>query len=1192
MTKRATIEQIRSELLSALQAGRKARWCLQGTHGGATDFVLAVLLDRVARATVVVVDSSERAERLAEGLRTVLGEPVDADFLERRIHVLPAREAPPLEMVSPPAEVVAAQTAAFYQAARGDRPIVVASVAALAWRGAAPTELLPACSYYVVGDRLEPSDFLDRCLSLGYRRVSTVEEPGEIAVRGGIVDLWSPGAPRPARIELFGDEIESIRLFDPGDQRSVARVEDLVVLPARPFAFERLADSAVRRAVTARCNELLVAASERRRLDADLATGSHFPGAELLLPYVSSAPSWIADYLPPEALVVVVDPAAVGRAIEEFGAELEQARRAADENGLFYPPVEGVYVDGRSLGAFVSRRPLLEIDELETTGVRRGDACLWRLEVRGNEGLHAARVRARASRGSDRLEPVVTELRKLAREGPMAVVAADRVQLARAEHLLRLCGFDSTRRVARLADLLDEPSGVVLASGVLESGFRLPHLGLSVVTDQDLFGRQRRPVRRRAAVPRARALSALKEVSPGDYMVHVDHGIGIYRGLKHMVVGDTEGDFIHLEYAGGDRYYLPVDRINLVEKYTGAGGSPPQLARLGSSAWARTKKRAKESILKMAAELLELEAYRAVHARSPLAGVDVDFEQFEAQFPFEETEGQLEAIAAVVSDLQREKPMDRVVCGDVGYGKTEVALRAAYLTVMGGRQVAFLVPTTVLARQHAETIRQRFADYPVEVAMLSRFNSRSENERIVRGLAAGTIDIVVGTHRLLQQDVRFARLGLLVIDEEHRFGVRAKEAIKRMRREVDVLTMTATPIPRTLQLALSGVRDLSLIETPPVDRLAIRTYVARYDEALIKQAIERELARQGQVFFVHHRVASIDAMAAKVAALVPRARVAVAHGQMKERELDRVMSDFLAHRSDVLVCTSIIESGLDIPNANTIIINRADTFGLAQLYQIRGRVGRSSRRAYAYLLVPNQRVISEEARRRLAVLQELDELGSGFRLAAHDLEIRGAGNLLGKEQSGHISAVGFDLFMRMMEEATAELRGRPPAPAIEPEIDLGAEAFLPEQYVDDIGERLLFYKRMANAEDQAALDAILEELADRYGPPPRPVHDLVRLMALRPRLKRLAIESLKADRHAITLRFHESSPLDPALLVELTRAHPDRLRLRPGGVLTVRPVPQEWDARVAEVERLLDVLESSVAEVARRGAHEQQVRTC
>ncbi|RMD81930.1 MAG: transcription-repair coupling factor, partial [Candidatus Dadabacteria bacterium] len=676
------------------------------------------------------------------------------------------------------------------------------------------------------------------------------------------------------------------------------------------------------------------------------------------------------------------------------------------------------------------------------------------------------------------------------------------------------------------------------------------------------------------------------------YMVHVDHGIGIYRGLKHMVVGDTEGDFIHLEYAGGDRYYLPVDRINLVEKYTGAGGSPPQLARLGSSAWARTKKRAKESILKMAAELLELEAYRAVHARSPLAGVDVDFEQFEAQFPFEETEGQLEAIAAVVSDLQREKPMDRVVCGDVGYGKTEVALRAAYLTVMGGRQVAFLVPTTVLARQHAETIRQRFADYPVEVAMLSRFNSRSENERIVRGLAAGTIDIVVGTHRLLQQDVRFARLGLLVIDEEHRFGVRAKEAIKRMRREVDVLTMTATPIPRTLQLALSGVRDLSLIETPPVDRLAIRTYVARYDEALIKQAIERELARQGQVFFVHHRVASIDAMAAKVAALVPRARVAVAHGQMKERELDRVMSDFLAHRSDVLVCTSIIESGLDIPNANTIIINRADTFGLAQLYQIRGRVGRSSRRAYAYLLVPNQRVISEEARRRLAVLQELDELGSGFRLAAHDLEIRGAGNLLGKEQSGHISAVGFDLFMRMMEEATAELRGRPPAPAIEPEIDLGAEAFLPEQYVDDIGERLLFYKRMANAEDQAALDAILEELADRYGPPPRPVHDLVRLMALRPRLKRLAIESLKADRHAITLRFHESSPLDPALLVELTRAHPDRLRLRPGGVLTVRPVPQEWDARVAEVERLLDVLESSVAEVARRGAHEQQVRTC
>jgi transcription-repair coupling factor (superfamily II helicase) len=769
------------------------------------------------------------------------------------------------------------------------------------------------------------------------------------------------------------------------------------------------------------------------------------------------------------------------------------------------------------------------------------------------------------------------ELSKLAAGARLIVLASDATQLARLAHLLEVSGVGRVATASSYPEALAaDPRTLWLVQGHLDRGFRLPADGLAVVTDEEIFGQRRRPSRRRR-VSKARALSALADIEPGDYMVHVDHGIGVYRGLKHLVAGGTSGDYIFIEYAGGDRYYLPVDRINLVEKYTGSGGTP-QLAKLGGTAWQRTKQRAKASILEMARELLDLEAFRAVHQRRRFVEVGAEFEEFEAHFPFEETDGQKTAIADIVTDLTGDKPMDRVVCGDVGYGKTEVAMRGAFLSVMGGKQVAFLVPTTVLARQHYDSLVTRFENHPVRIGMLSRFQSRERNQQVVEELAAGTLDIVVGTHRLLQHDVRFGRLGLLVIDEEHRFGVKAKERIKRMRREIDVLTMTATPIPRTLQLALTGVRDLSLIETPPVDRLSIRTYVARHDEGLIKQAVERELARGGQVFFVHNRVQSIEASAQRLRELVPRARVVVAHGQMREGALEKVMLGFLGHDSDVLVCTSIIESGLDIPNANTILVNRADTFGLAQLYQIRGRVGRSHRRAYAYLLVPGEKLITEDARRRLAVLQELDDLGSGFRIAAHDMEIRGAGNLLGKQQSGHVAAVGFELFMQMMDEATAELRGRPSGPRVEPEIELGSEAFIPDAYIEDIGERLLVYKRMANVEDAEALTGLAEELGDRFGPLPRQVEDFIRIMRLRPALKRLAVESLKASKKAVAVRFHEDSPVDREQLVALVTQHPRLYRVRPGGGFTMSVSGEGWDAMVDEIEKFLDVLEAGLAD--------------
>jgi transcription-repair coupling factor (superfamily II helicase) len=1172
----ALAELLGSELATD---GSRFSWRLQGLREGAGAYCVGRLVENLARPVLVVASTASAAEGFAGDLRTILGEREDSDFLTRRVHLFPDRDAPPFEMVSPSLEVEAARAASAYQLAMAKAPIVVASIAALTQRTPPRSTLLDSVVYVMPELELDVDALTARLESYGYRKSGVVEEPAEFAVRGGIIDVWPAGSEFPCRIELYGDFVESLRYFDPADQRSFGKADKVVILAADAFPLERLGETAVRRAVHARCDELTLRASMRRELDECLAAGVRFPGVELLMTYAGGEPSWIGDFAPGPTLLVTLDPSSVDEALQDHRRLLDEAEETAREAGSFFPERDRLFVPAAAVESLLARKPALAIDRTETLeSVDDRAARTVRLEVKANETLSAARARVRATRGEEHFRPMEAELERfLAGRTRLIVLASDGTQLERLAHLLALSGRLEVERAESFpAALVGSPSRVQLVRGRLEQGFRFPAERLAVVTDEEIFGERRR-VGRRRALPKSRILAALAELEPGDYMVHADHGIGIYRGLQHLVAGGIEGDFIHLEYAGGDRYYLPVTRINLVQKYTGSGGGPPTLSRLGGSAWTRTKSRARDAVMELARELLELEAFRAVHTRKAFAESGPDFEEFEAHFPFEETEGQTTAIADVVRDLQGDKPMDRLVCGDVGYGKTEVALRAAYLAALGGRQVAFLVPTTVLARQHFDTVRARFDGYPLHCAMLSRFNSREENARVVAGLAAGSIDVVVGTHRLLQRDVRFARLGLLVVDEEHRFGVAAKERIKRLRREVDVLTMTATPIPRTLQLALSGVRDLSLIETPPVDRLAIRTYVARHDEGLIKQAVEREVARGGQVFYVHNRVSSIAQVATRLQELCPKARIAVAHGQMNEADLERVMIAFLAHESDVLVCTSIIESGLDIPNANTIVVDRADTFGLAQLYQIRGRVGRSHRRAFAYLLVPTDRVVTEEARRRLEVLQELDDLGSGFRIAAHDMEIRGAGNLLGRQQSGHVAAVGFDLFMQMMEEASKELRGEARGPVVEPEIEVGTEAFLPEDYIPDVGERLLMYKRLANAESPDALASLGEEIADRFGTLPAPAEAFLRVMGLRPALKRLAIESLKANEGTVVLRFHPESPVDRDRLIGLAQSAPARFGLRPGGVLTLKLPAADWETMSKRMEEFLQDLSATVS---------------
>jgi len=685
----------------------------------------------------------------------------------------------------------------------------------------------------------------------------------------------------------------------------------------------------------------------------------------------------------------------------------------------------------------------------------------------------------------------------------------------------------------------------------------LPEDRLVCVAELNLFGEHRRSRRRKkVALTLDEVMRGLEQLKPEDFVVHLDHGIGRYHGLRHLTVAGEEGDFLLLEYQGGDRLYLPVDRVNLVQKYVGGDGADPDLDKLGGTTWERVKKKTKESILAMAHELLELYAIRQRHESHAFSSDDPYYQEFEARFPFDETQDQDRAIREVLEDLGKARPMDRLVCGDVGYGKTEVAMRAAFVVAMEGKQVAVLVPTTVLAQQHLETITKRFAGYPVNIAMISSFRTRKENQEVVAGLKAGHVDIVVGTHRLLQPDVEFARLGLLVIDEEHRFGVKDKERVKQMRKLVDVLTLSATPIPRTLELSLTGIRDLSVIETPPLDRQAIRTYVMRSEDTVIREAILREIRRGGQVFFVHNRVQSIERAAEKLRALVPEARVIVGHGQMREHQLEKVMMGFLEHEFDVLCCTAIIESGLDIPNANTILIHRADTFGLAQLYQLRGRVGRSPARAYAYLLIPGEQILTKDARLRLQVLQELDDLGGGFKIAAHDLEIRGAGNLLGKKQSGHVTAVGFELYTRMMEEAVHELRGEPFETEIEPEIHLGIPVYIPDSYVDDVDQRLMWYKRLAALRRAGDRVLLAEELRDRYGPIPSIVDSLLDVMELRRRMKMLGILETRLRGSRLALRFHESTPLSPESLIEWVDAGRDRA-LQPDGTLTLSVPPGE-----------------------------------
>ncbi len=1108
----------------------------------------------LGRPILVVTALAREAEALASEVGFFLDEAPESDPFARRVHLLPAWELKPFAHLSPPPHTQAAQLAALYAALRGEAPMLVASAEALLMRTLPRPVFESSVMRIAAADTLDLEALIDALSAAGYQRVPQTEEPGDFSVRGGIIDIFSPLYHNPVRIELEEDIVTSVRQFDPASQRSLGETRDAIVIRTRLVPPITLKDDKVRERVALRASEIGLVRRELAELSDSLTNGLLFPGAELLTPLLFGRPlDTVFSYLPSGTVVWIVEP---GRVLAEAIRVTEQtaaAAEAAQSKPSFYPPPESLYLSADEFEDALGAMTAVEVGSLVTVAAPR-EGWAPAIEVKCQPSLKLGASALTGPRTPPSFEPLATELREVQRgQGRALMVVEGASQAARLRRHLEAYDLTVNTECKSFGALMEWPDfRPTIMEGEISSGVVLQADGLYVYSEEDIFGEPR--VHRRSRPISKGALLNLEELKPDDVVVHIDHGIGRYRGLRHMKVAGTEGDFLALEYAGADAMYVPVERINLVQRYIGGDGEEPKLDKLGSGSWDRVKRRTKEAVLAMASDLLDIYAAREVMEGHAFAHPGSDYAEFAEGFEFEETPDQLAAIDEVVRDMCRAKPMDRLICGDAGFGKTEVALRAAFIAVMDGRQVAMLVPTTVLAEQHWNTMRKRFEGYPVRIEMISRFRNARENKAVIDDVRAGKVDIVVGTHRLLQDDVEFPRLGLLIIDEEHRFGVADKERVKRLRKLVEVLTLTATPIPRTLHMAMLGIRDLSVIQTPPPDRQAIRTFVAHFDDGLLREVIMRELNRSGQVFFVHNRVENIEYVARHLRAIVPEAKVAVAHGQMKERQLENVMREFIENRVNLLVCSAIIESGLDIPNANTMIINRADHFGLAQLYQLRGRVGRSRQKAYAYLLIPGEHIITRDAKKRIDALRELveTESGGGFKLAIRDLEHRGAGNLLGREQSGQITAVGFELYTEMMEQAIHELRGEPLRPDFEPELRLGIPAYIPDSFVPDEGERLVLYRRMARAAARADLDGLREEMRDRFGPPPTLVDNLLAAMDLRRRMREMMMLSaiLKGDQ--LEVKFHPDAPVDTARLVALTEGNRRRMRLTPSFQVMVR----------------------------------------
>jgi transcription-repair coupling factor (superfamily II helicase) len=1127
-------------LRAALRDAR-ARACLVGLHGSTPAFALALLTqeDRQEsgspREWVVLTPTDESAERLFNDLRffqELMGLPAEA------VAWFPEWETLPYEATAPHVGLIARRMSTLHRLRTAPPRFLVTSVAAAMHRLMPVKTFEQAVLRFETGGDFEREPLVSGLLRLGYRRVSVVEIPGEFSLRGGIMDIFSTAYADPLRVEFLGDTVESVRLFDVSTQTSIKKLTEGWVFPAREF---------LRPPEAAEAASMIPPDAEWRAPDV-------YPEMDTLFDYLTAAPCLALD-----------QPAVLKETSARAWEKIDDGylRHVDRDAATPYPSPERLFMTWDQLQAKAQTYPMLALEPLTAPDATWAQIVPFSGQTPASVGL--------GTRGTP-FAQTLGILERLREEQRVVLVARSRGQVERLLALLR--EHDLPADEWRPSAWSRRPGGkqpFYVVHGDLSAGFLSSDLRLALLTEEELFakGARHKP---QAKSKTATFLSSLEDLNVGDYVVHVQHGIAKYRGLKRLAVQDFESDFLILEFAGGDTLYVPLDRLNQVQRYSGAESHVPRLDRLGGTSWAKTTARVKKDIEEMAQELIELYANRELVKRNSYGTASTLYHEFEAAFEYEETPDQLNAIHDIVRDMESAKPMDRLVCGDVGYGKTEVAMRAAFKAVEHGRQVAVLVPTTLLAHQHYDNFAERFAPFPARVALLSRFQSPKESKAILKDVAAGIVDVIIGTHRLLQKDVTFRDLGLVIIDEEQWFGVKHKERLKQLRTQVDVLTLTATPIPRTLQMAMSSVRDLSIIDTPPAGRLAIKTDVVRASDKTVRDAILRELGRGGQTYFVHNRVETMERIGAWLHQLVPEARIVMAHGQMDGKLLEAVMLKFVKHEADVLIASAIIQSGLDVPNANTIIVNRADMFGLAQLYQLRGRVGRGGGQAYAYFLIPDEGALTGDAQKRLIAIQQFTELGSGFRIAAADLEIRGAGNLLGKQQSGHIAAIGLDLYMQMVEEAVQRLKGHLVEEEPEPTLQLPVSAFIPEQFVVDPHQRLSLYKRLTASRQIGELALLHGEIQDRYGLPPEPVERLLEVMQLRIQAKRLKLTSIDVHHRSVTVTVRPQAALAEASVHRMMDRLKKRLRFVSPLSFEIQMPHEDWPSIFSELNTTLQSL--------------------
>jgi len=1135
-----------------------------GLSGTSAAYLVSRLFTEQGLSILLMVPSPKAAEAMLENLQFFL-----PDF-ESRLLYFPAYYILPYKFVSYHNKTAAKRIGTLYRLMADDRPfVVVASVDALVQKIIPRQEISRYAELIMTGEECERDHLTEKLLAGGYTRTAIVEEPGDFSVRGGIVDIFSPLYPNPVRIEFFGDTVDAMRFFSAASQRKLKNISEAVILPAKEAIINKqdLVDVISRVRCQAAHQEIQV--SRVRQLVDRIKNEGIFPGVESLTPLIYPRLDTIFDYTVEKTLYVQLDAEALEKAAGDEKTRIQDNYDEARQEGRLCVEPERVYMDWQQVRQIIENAKPLRLrmfPVLKRRQIQSESPLHYGFSVQDNTGIRSALKRAHPK--DTLFAPLVEWIKDQKRAGcTICIVCRSKIRAQRVQSLLVPYGIQ-LNMLGRMSGAETNPGDVTVVIGRVSEGFVWPDEALAVITDEEIFGaRYRRRLKSKPAAPAE--LIAVEDLKRGDFVVHIEHGIGRYEGLVKLQLNGTTNDFLLIVYRNDDKLYLPVDRMNMVQKYMGAEGVAPVIDKMGGKSWSRIKARVKKSAEKIAGELLKLYAARKLNKGFAFDLLDEDFDEFEAGFAYEETADQKKAIDDVLQDMARPTPMDRLVCGDVGYGKTEVALRASFVAVYNGKQVAVLVPTTVLAEQHFATFSERFKRFPLRIACLSRFRLQREQCRIVREMKEGKIDIVIGTHRLLSKDVAFKDLGLLVLDEEQRFGVKHKEKLKELRKAVDVLTLTATPIPRTLHMSLMGIRDISVISTPPEYRQSIITYISEFDDAIVAEAIRKERMRGGQIFFIHNNIESIEKIAGHLKRLTPEVRMAIAHGRLNEDQLERVMLRFLKKETDMLVCTTIVESGLDIPSANTILVNRADKFGLAQMYQLRGRVGRAEEQAYAYLFIPHESFLGRDAQKRLKVLMEHSDLGSGFQIAMSDLQIRGGGTILGASQSGHIAAVGYDMFLKLMENAVAELKGEPVRETLSPEINIQLSAYIPEAYIPDIDQRLSAYRRLARLTESSEITEFKAECIDRYGVMPDETVNLLLKIVLKVLSIKAGVKRLDLNGSNLTLAFSTTHQRNPSAIVDLIVSDPRKFSFTPEHVLKVKLAELENNGRMAQVKNIL-----------------------